>query len=200
MILFLRLFHLMLTILFYLQNCKTKTAKCVTISCNFPKFTKGRQVTILIKSRLWNSTFVEDYSQINWVRIISYGTISIMDPTIQRDDSSQHVLLVRLHVFLVGRERTKIHIKLLSKIIFILLSTFLLFQIETNAYPDLSIQLKSDVPLWIIILAVVAGLLLLLLLIFILWKVGFFKRNRIKDPTLSGNLTKQSEQEILLTK
>ncbi|KAK5640776.1 hypothetical protein RI129_009323 [Pyrocoelia pectoralis] len=147
------------------MDCKENTAKCIKIHCVFPKYPKGRLSTISIKSRLWNSTFVEDYSQVDWVRILSYGSVGIEDPDIQQHERSIPVMLI-----------------------------------ETNAYPDLSIQLDSGVPLWIIILAVVAGLVLLILLIFVLWVLGFFKRNRIKDPTLSGNLTKQSEQETLLNK
>ncbi|XP_031335419.1 integrin alpha-PS1 isoform X2 [Photinus pyralis] len=147
------------------MDCKEHTAKCIKIHCIFPKYPKGRLSTISIKSRLWNSTFVEDYSQVDWVRILSYGSIGIEDPDIHQHERSIPVMLI-----------------------------------ETNAYPDLSIQLDTGVPLWIIILAVVAGLVLLILLIFVLWVLGFFKRNRIKDPTLSGNLTKQSEQETLLNK
>ncbi|KAK4874709.1 hypothetical protein RN001_014069 [Aquatica leii] len=147
------------------MDCREHTAKCIKIYCIFPKFSKGRLSTISIKSRLWNSTFVEDYSQVDWVRIVSYGNVSVEDPDIQQHEHSVNVMLI-----------------------------------ETNAYPDLSIQLESGVPLWIIILAVVAGLVLLILLIFVLYMLGFFKRNRIKDPTLSGNLTKQSEQETLLNK
>jgi hypothetical protein len=33
----------------------------------------------------------------------------------------------------------------------------------------------------------------------LLYKCGFFKRNRIKDHTLSGNLRKKGENETLLT-
>ncbi|KAG7249379.1 hypothetical protein CRUP_015985, partial [Coryphaenoides rupestris] len=36
---------------------------------------------------------------------------------------------------------------------------------------------KYSVPLWIIILAILAGLLLLALLIYVLYKLGFFKRS-----------------------
>ncbi|XP_057322797.1 integrin alpha-PS1 isoform X1 [Microplitis mediator] len=64
---------------------------------------------------------------------------------------------------------------------------------ETIAYPDLGDQQDSEpVPIWIIIVAICAGLLLLILLTLILWKLGFFKRRR-PDPTLSGNLEKHRD-------
>ncbi|XP_044002303.1 integrin alpha-PS1 isoform X2 [Aphidius gifuensis] len=64
---------------------------------------------------------------------------------------------------------------------------------ETIAYPDPSyLQDVETVSIWIIIVAIVAGLLLLILLTLILWKLGFFKRRR-PDPTLSGNLEKHRD-------
>ena len=59
---------------------------------------------------------------------------------------------------------------------------------ETKAYANLLEQSKP-VPLWVILVAIFAGLLILVILIVILWKIGFFKRKR-PDPTLSGNLAK----------
>ncbi|KAK5864170.1 hypothetical protein PBY51_001131 [Eleginops maclovinus] len=38
-------------------------------------------------------------------------------------------------------------------------------------------DIENSVPLWIIILAILAGLLLLALLIYVLYKFGFFKRS-----------------------
>lgn len=72
------------------------------------------------------------------------------------------------------------------------------FQIGTEAYPD-NLQKGGDesIPIWIIILSIVGGLLLLALLTFCLWRLGFFKRRR-PDPTLSGNLEKNSENMLLI--
>ncbi|KAF5288330.1 hypothetical protein FQR65_LT12064 [Abscondita terminalis] len=75
------------------MDCKENTAKCAKIYCIFPKFSKGRLSTISIKSRLWNSTFVEDYSQVDWVRIVSYGNVTIEDPHIQQHEHSVSVML-----------------------------------------------------------------------------------------------------------
>lgn len=68
------------------------------------------------------------------------------------------------------------------------------------AYPDFLSQIDSGVSIWVYIVAVLAGILLLILLVLILWKLGFFKRNRVSDPTLSGNITKQGEAENLLSR
>ncbi|XP_063233340.1 integrin alpha-PS1 isoform X2 [Bacillus rossius redtenbacheri] len=66
-------------------------------------------------------------------------------------------------------------------------------QAVTIAYPDRIDQQEPEaVPVWIIVVAAVAGLLLLVLLVLVLWKLGFFKRRR-PDPTLSGNLEKHRE-------
>ncbi|KAG5684851.1 hypothetical protein PVAND_014061 [Polypedilum vanderplanki] len=69
---------------------------------------------------------------------------------------------------------------------------------ETHAYPELRDQVPvGSIPLWIIIVGILVGLFLLALFAFILWKCGFFKRRR-PDPTLSGNLEKNSEARPFL--
>lgn len=72
--------------------------------------------------------------------------------------------------------------------------------VETHAYPELRDQtVSSAVPTWIIIVGIIVGLCLLALVALILWKVGFFKRRR-PDPTLSGNLEKNSESRPFISK
>jgi hypothetical protein len=72
--------------------------------------------------------------------------------------------------------------------------------VATHAYPELRDQaLDQSIPIWIIIVGIIVGLLLLALVAFILWKCGFFKRRR-PDPTLSGNLEKNSESRPFLNK
>ena len=60
-------------------------------------------------------------------------------------------------------------------------SSFIIYKTATVTTPldqlDREREAKA-IPWWIIVLAAVAGVLLLLLLIFILWKLGFFKRKR----------------------
>ncbi|XP_058442680.1 integrin alpha-PS1 isoform X2 [Malaya genurostris] len=71
--------------------------------------------------------------------------------------------------------------------------------VETLAYPELHDQTgEGPVPIWIIILAILSGLLALALLIYILKRCGFFKRRR-PDPTLSGNLEKNSESKPFIS-
>lgn len=61
---------------------------------------------------------------------------------------------------------------------------------ETIAKIDLLEQQETkSIAWWIIILAILAGISLLILLTLLLWKLGFFKRQR-PDPTLSGNIEK----------
>lgn len=78
----------------------------MTINCHFPKFPKKRAATITIKSRLWNSTLVEDYSQVDWVRIVSYAGVMILDPTVKQDDVSNDVAMVSSTVLLCVLSRT----------------------------------------------------------------------------------------------
>lgn len=69
----------------------------------------------------------------------------------------------------------------------------IIIQAETIAYPDLLDQQEAEpVPIWIYVVAAVAGMLLFILLTLILRKLGFFKRRR-PDPTLSGNLEKHRD-------
>lgn len=69
---------------------------------------------------------------------------------------------------------------------------------ETRAYPELLDQIGAvSIPWWIYFISIAGGILLLLLMSYFLWKLGFFKRKR-PDPTLSGNLEKNSENKHLL--
>lgn len=39
------------------------------------------QVYVEIKSRIWNATLVEDYSNVDWVQINSHAQVEILDKT-----------------------------------------------------------------------------------------------------------------------
>uniref|UniRef100_A0A0C9R298 If_0 protein n=1 Tax=Fopius arisanus TaxID=64838 RepID=A0A0C9R298_9HYME len=54
-------------------------------------------------------------------------------------------------------------------------------QVVTVTEPTVSSIESGGVPLWVVVLSAVAGAIILLLLIFLLYKCGFFKRNRPTD-------------------
>lgn len=51
-------------------------------------------------------------------------------------------------------------------------------QVRVTVFPSKTIAQYSGVPWWIILVAILAGILMLALLVFLLWKCGFFKRNK----------------------
>ncbi|XP_015742451.2 integrin alpha-7 isoform X3 [Coturnix japonica] len=57
-------------------------------------------------------------------------------------------------------------------------------QIPVTIYLDPGVAVAGGVPWWVILLAVLAGILVLALLIFILWKLGFFRRARYVPPAV----------------
>ncbi|XP_030846528.1 integrin alpha-6 isoform X2 [Strongylocentrotus purpuratus] len=61
-------------------DCKTGTAQCLTIICDLDPLTKEtdmNEVNIVVRSRLWNSTFLEDYINARKVKIITEGYVEI---------------------------------------------------------------------------------------------------------------------------
>ena len=52
------------------------------------------------------------------------------------------------------------------------------------AFPRMSEGSGSGVPLWVILVAVAAGLVVVTLITLALWKLGFFRRNRLSDADL----------------
>uniref|UniRef100_A0A8B9BK75 Integrin subunit alpha 7 n=1 Tax=Anser brachyrhynchus TaxID=132585 RepID=A0A8B9BK75_9AVES len=57
-------------------------------------------------------------------------------------------------------------------------------QIPVTIYLDPGVAVAGGVPWWVILLAVLAGILVLALLVFILWKLGFFRRARYAPPAV----------------
>ncbi|XP_064116028.1 LOW QUALITY PROTEIN: integrin alpha-PS1-like [Macrobrachium nipponense] len=133
------------------------TAKCFTFRCNIRNLGARQAASIRIKSRLWNSTLVEDYPRVSYVSIKSKASLILPEDIRNDQDRSDDVASA-----------------------------------ETLAYPDLLDQLPpEEVPLWVILVSIFAGLLVLIIIVLILWKLGFFERKR-PDPTLSGNLDKDA--------
>ncbi|KAI0240277.1 Integrin alpha-PS1 [Lamellibrachia satsuma] len=64
-----------------IMDCDRKTAKCFTFPCVLGEIRKGESIVISMRSRLWNSTFVEDYTHVDHVRIFSKAEIKI-DPSL----------------------------------------------------------------------------------------------------------------------
>ncbi|KAK2884940.1 integrin alpha-3b isoform X2 [Channa argus] len=122
----------------YLLECSKGTARCVTFTCPLLNMTKSAK--IYVRSRLWNSTMLEDYS--NALRVIVKGQATLKlitdKPTIRMDSDTAT------------------------------------FTVEIE--PLVGVETPYELPLWIIISAVVAGVLLLGIIILILWKCGFFQR------------------------
>uniref|UniRef100_A0A3P9MNT0 Integrin, alpha 3b n=1 Tax=Oryzias latipes TaxID=8090 RepID=A0A3P9MNT0_ORYLA len=122
----------------YLLDCTQGTAKCVTFSC--PLLNMSKTAEIYVRSRLWNSTMLEDYSNALTVTVKGQATLWLMakKPTIKMETQT--------------------------------------IEFKVVIEPEQGVETPYELPLWIIISAVVAGVLLLAIIIAILWKCGFFQR------------------------
>uniref|UniRef100_A0A1I7UQU7 Integrin_alpha2 domain-containing protein n=1 Tax=Caenorhabditis tropicalis TaxID=1561998 RepID=A0A1I7UQU7_9PELO len=131
-------------------SCQEKTASCFQVVCHFDFIDANSAIVVDFRARLWNSTFVEDYSGAESVKVVSVGRLELDTSQGIDDDPNNNEASV-----------------------------------ITSADPDRpAIGDSRPIPWWIIVAAAIVGLLLLLLLTFFLWKCGFFKRNRIDQPSL----------------
>ncbi|KAJ6219410.1 hypothetical protein RDWZM_005222 [Blomia tropicalis] len=118
-------------------------AKCIPIKCVIPKINPNSTALIQIPSRLWNATFVEEFSDVHHVSIKSFGEISlnplynIEQPTTSNDK----------------------------------------FWIETKAFPDTS-HIAPQASWWWYLVGILFGIIILTFIIILLYKTGFFKRER----------------------
>ncbi|KAM4897414.1 integrin alpha-6 isoform 3-T3 [Sylvia borin] len=115
-------------------------ARCVDIKCPLKGF--DSKASIVLRSRLWNSTFLEEYSKMNYLDILVRASISV--PAAAKN------------------------VKLTNEVA----------QVRVTVFPAKPVTLYTGVPWWIIAVAILAGILMLALLVFLLWKCGFFKRNK----------------------
>ncbi|XP_074002176.1 integrin alpha-6 isoform X5 [Numenius arquata] len=115
-------------------------ARCVDIKC--PLKGLDSKASIVLRSRLWNSTFLEEYSKMNYLDIVVRASISV--PAAAKN------------------------VKLTNEAA----------QVRVTVFPAKPVALYTGVPWWIISVAIFAGILMLALLVFLLWKCGFFKRNK----------------------
>ncbi|XP_076758862.1 integrin subunit alpha inflated [Xylocopa sonorina] len=67
-------------------------------------------------------------------------------------------------------------------------------EVETNIEPSIKPPVPDVVPLWVVVLSACAGTIILLLLIFLLYKCGFFKRNRPSDAPERQPLSRNGYQ------
>ncbi|XP_061464473.1 integrin alpha-6 isoform X2 [Rhineura floridana] len=114
-------------------------ANCVILRC--PLQGLDSKASVVLRSRLWNSTFLEEYSKMSYLDIVLRATISIT--------AADNIKL--------ANEATHVRV---------------------TVFPAKTVALYKGVPWWIILVAILAGLLMLALLVFLLWKCGFFKRNK----------------------
>ncbi|KAK2820761.1 hypothetical protein Q5P01_023720 [Channa striata] len=129
----------------YLLECSKGTARCVTFTCPLLNMTKSAK--IYVRSRLWNSTMLEDYS--NALRVVVKGQATLK--------------------LITDKPTIRMH------------SDTATFTVEIE--PLVGVEIPYELPLWIIISAVVAGVLLLGIIILILWKCGFFQRASRREIT-----------------
>ncbi|XP_030344546.1 integrin alpha-6 isoform X2 [Strigops habroptila] len=115
-------------------------ARCVDVKC--PLKGLDSKASIVLRSRLWNSTFLEEYSKMNYLDILVRASISV--PAAAKN------------------------VKLTNEVA----------QVRVTVFPAKPVALYTGVPWWIIAVAIFAGILMLALLVFLLWKCGFFKRNK----------------------
>uniref|UniRef100_A0A4W3IDZ6 Integrin subunit alpha 6 n=1 Tax=Callorhinchus milii TaxID=7868 RepID=A0A4W3IDZ6_CALMI len=120
------------------------TAPCINISC--PLKGLDSSAVLVLRSRLWNSTFLEEFSNLNYLDIIVKAMIVV--------ESKANNVMVKNAVT----------------------------EVRVTVFPEKTVIQYLGVPWWIIFVAVLAGILMLALLIFLLWKCGFFRRNRKGSP------------------
>ncbi|XP_029428512.1 integrin alpha-3 [Rhinatrema bivittatum] len=119
-------------------SCSQGTARCIRFSCPLRSLTKAATVTV--RARVWNSTFLEDFSSFDRVRVDGEATLYL-----QADISSIHMKNHTVQFFV-------------------------------NIDSELTEEQPTEIELWVIIVAALAGVLLLSFIILLLWKCGFFKR------------------------
>ncbi|CAJ0943125.1 unnamed protein product, partial [Mesorhabditis belari] len=142
-------------------SCEKGSAKCFRVSCHFDFIDAGSAPVIDFRARLWNATFIEDYSDVEYVELLSHGWIELDESQGIADDPTNNRA-----------------------------------QVATLAYPDRpALDDTRSVPWWIIVLAVLVGLLILAVIVLICWRCGFFKRNRVNQPSLyQAQLRHEREQ------
>lgn len=58
-------------------SCQEKTANCFTVVCHFDFLDANSAVVVDFRARLWNSTFIEDFSGVESVKVKSFGRLEL---------------------------------------------------------------------------------------------------------------------------
>ncbi|NXC78167.1 ITA3 protein, partial [Anhinga anhinga] len=121
-------------------SCSKGTARCIWFEC--PILHRQHSTTFRIYARVWNSTFIEEYSDFDRVKVDGTAT-----------------LFLRTHVPAINMRNHTVW-----------------FSVDVDS--ELTEEQPAEIALWLVLVAVAAGLLLLGLIILLLWKCDFFQRTR----------------------
>ena len=138
-------------------DCGRRTAKCFTITCSFPKLARRENAVVRLKSRVRNSTLVEDYPHVDSVMINTRARLELppylASQQMRSDDETT---------------------------------------LSVTAFPDgLAVEGIANIPVWVMVVSIMAGLLVVIIISLILWKFGFFERKRVSDVTQQVTISKQ---------
>lgn len=142
-------------------SCTEKTAKCFTVTCHLDFIEVNSAPVVDFRARLWNATFIEDYTDVEYVEIASFGRVEVDSAQGIDDDPENNAI-----------------------------------NVLTVAYPDKpAIGESRPIEWWILAVAILIGLLIVLLIALALWRCGFFKRNKLGEPSLyTAELKHEREQ------
>ncbi|CAD6185818.1 unnamed protein product [Caenorhabditis auriculariae] len=141
-------------------SCTEKTAKCFKVSCHFDFIDANSAPVVDFRARLWNSTFIEDYWDVEYVEVKSLGKLIIDAAQGIEDDPANNVV-----------------------------------SITTTAYPDRPSLGQAPQTYWPYLLGLVLGLIIVAFMVCILCKLGFFKRNRLSEPSLHTAQLRHEREE-----
>lgn len=104
----------------YLLECSKWTARCVTFTC--PLINMSTSAKIIVRSRVWNNTMLEDYNNALRIKVRGQVTLKLVtdNPTIKMESETREFIV--------------------------------------DIDPVLGEETTYEVPLWIIIIAAVAGI------------------------------------------
>ncbi|XP_048390043.1 integrin alpha-6-like isoform X2 [Stegostoma tigrinum] len=119
---------------------RQKNTRCVDIKC--PLQGLDSSAFLVLRSRLWNTTFLEEFSKLNYLDIIVKATITA-------ESQAKNIVINNAET-----------------------------EVRVTVFPEKTENHYFGIPWWIIFVAILVGILLLALLVFLLWKLGFFRKSR----------------------